>query len=293
MSLSTFAPVLEAVRGLTWPARARVHQAVPGPHLSRVRGTTVEFIEHRPYRQGDETKRIDWKLVARTDRVFVRVSRELATLPTMFLVDASASMAFPVQTNAKWRLACELAIGLASVAQHRGDPVGLVVANQDGTGVVPPRNKRTVLNQMMASVELSPRGIVPLAPALRQMLGMGERLVIATDFLGDGDDLLPLVRTAVARGIEVFALHLVADGELNPDPRRVLFEDPEMPGMRRPMSPRMRAAYLERFGEWRQRLARDWRRAGAVYCMCVPGRESLRQIVRRITTPGSGTGLGS
>jgi uncharacterized protein (DUF58 family) len=293
VTVTTFAPVLEAVRGLTWPARARVHQAVSGPHLSRIRGTTVEFIEHRPYRQGDETKRIDWRLVARNDRVFVRVSRELATLPTMFLVDASASMAFPVHTHAKWRLAGELAIGLASVAQHGGDPVGLVVAHHDGMRIIPARNRRTVLHQMMTSVEIPPRGDVSLAPALRQMLGMGERLVIATDFLGDADDLLALARTAVARGIEVYALHLVADGELNPDPRRVLFEDPEQPGMRRPMSPAMRAAYLERFGEWRQRLARDWRHAGAVYCMCVPGSESLRQVVRRITTPGGGTGLGS
>ena len=75
-SLATFAPVLDAVRGIGWPALHRVSSAVPGPHISRVRGTTAEFVEHRPYRQGDEPKKIDWKLVARTDRVYIRLSQD-------------------------------------------------------------------------------------------------------------------------------------------------------------------------------------------------------------------------
>ena len=105
MSLATYAGVLDAVRGIGWPALRRVRSAVPGPHVSRVRGTTAEFVEYRPYRQGDEPKKIDWKLVARTDRVYIRLSQERAILPTMLVLDASGSMAFPTTTNAKWELA--------------------------------------------------------------------------------------------------------------------------------------------------------------------------------------------
>jgi uncharacterized protein (DUF58 family) len=280
--LGTYAPVLDAVRGLTWPALHRVHSAVPGPHISRVRGATVEFIEHRPYRQGDETRRIDWKLVARTDRVYIRLSQERAIQPTMFLLDASASMAFPQPAPHKWHHARSLAIGLASVARYAGDPVGLLVTNGKPV-IVEPRTRRTVLDEMMRALDVAPAGNAELAPALAEATRRCRRLVILTDFLGDADALLLAGRAFAAAGNEVYALHVVAREELDPDPKYRLVEDPEEPLLRRPMPASARAAYLRTFAAWRQQLARDWRNAGAVYEMCVPNQEPIRQTIRRIT----------
>ncbi|HEU4641925.1 MAG TPA: DUF58 domain-containing protein [Gemmatimonadaceae bacterium] len=285
MSLATFAPVLDAVRGIGWPALRRVRSAVPGPHVSRVRGTTAEFVEHRAYRQGDEPKRIDWKLVARTERVYIRLSQERAIQPTMLLLDASASMAFPAPGNDKWEHARRIGIGLAAVARHSGDPVGMLVSHVDGRRVVEPRTRRTVLEEMMHAVDVAPSGAQPLLPALREAMRRCRRLVIVTDFLGDADALLSATRAFVAAGNEVYAVHVVAQGELDPDPKKLLLADPEQPEVRRPMSPPARAAYLRRFGAWREQLARDWRRAGAVYTMVVPGQEPMRQTIRRLTTP--------
>ena len=113
-SYKRFAPLLDAVRGIRWPARKAVRGGIPGAHTSRLRGISAEFTEYRPYRQGDDPKRIDWKLFARSDRAYIRLSNDRAILPTMIVLDASASMAFPVATNAKWQLAGQLGVALGS-----------------------------------------------------------------------------------------------------------------------------------------------------------------------------------
>jgi uncharacterized protein (DUF58 family) len=285
MSLATYAPVLDAVRGIGWPALRRVRSAVPGPHLSIVRGSTAEFVEYRPYRQGDDPRRIDWKLVGRTDRVYVRVSQERAVLPTMLLLDATASMAFPTGTNAKWELARRLALGLAAVARHRGDPVGLALAHPTDARAIAPRTRRTVLDEMMHALAVVPEGDAPLAPLALDAMRRSARVALVSDFLGDEGDLRKAAATFAAAGGELYAVHIVDAGELDPDPTRLLLTDPEQPGLRRPMSPAARATYLRQFGAWRERLARDWRASGAVYVQLVTGAEPLRRSIRRITTP--------
>jgi uncharacterized protein (DUF58 family) len=253
--------------------------------VSKVRGTTAEFVEYRPYRQGDDPKKIDWKLLGRTDRVYIRVSQERTILPTMFVLDASASMAFPPVADAKWVLARQLAVGLAAVARHRGDPVGLALAGVQGNRVIVPRTRRTVLDEMMMVLERAPEGEVPLAPTATDAMRHGARVVLITDFLGDADALLAAGKTYAAAGGELYAIHVVDRGELDPDPKKLLLSDPEHPELRRPMSPPARAAYIRRFAEWRSQLAREWRALGAVYEMVVPGEEQWRQVIRRITTP--------
>src|SRR5215212_3728509 len=126
-----YAALLDSVRGIRWPARSAVRGGIPGAHTSRMRGSSAEFTEYRPYRQGDDLRRIDWKLFARSDRAYIRLSNDRSILPTMVVLDASASMAFPVETNGKWRLAAQLGVGLAAVARNGGDPVGLLLAGGD------------------------------------------------------------------------------------------------------------------------------------------------------------------
>ena len=285
MSLARYATVLDAARGLGWPALRRVRSAVHGPHVSRVRGTTAEFVEYRPYRQGDDPKKIDWKLLGRTDRVYIRVSLERTILPTMIVLDASASMAFPPVSHAKWEATRQLAIGLAAVARHRGDPVGLALAGAESNRVIAPRTRRTVLDEMMTLLERAPEGEVPLAPTAADAMRHGARVVLITDFLGDADALLAAGKTYAAAGNELYAIHVVDGEELEPDPKKLLLSDPERPELRRPMSPVARKAYMRRFEEWRVQIAHEWRAIGATYEMLVPGAEPWRQVLRRITTP--------
>src|SRR5258707_9673003 len=132
MTAGPYGSLLDAVRGVRWPAARRVGGATLGAHPSKLRGNSSEFSEFRPYRQGDDPRRLDWRLLARSDRAYIRLATDRAVLPTTIVVDASASMAFPAGDDSKWRYASALAVGLAAVAHGDGDPVGVAVARPDG-----------------------------------------------------------------------------------------------------------------------------------------------------------------
>src|SRR5215217_3109585 len=162
-----YAALLDAVRGIRWPARSAVRGGIPGAHTSRMRGSSAEFTEYRPYRQGDDLRRIDWKLFARSDRAYIRLSNDRAILPTTIVLDASASMAFPLASLGKWSLASQAGIGLTAVARNSADPVGLVIAREKEIVQLPPRTRQSVINEMVRAVsETTPAGNHPLTTAL-------------------------------------------------------------------------------------------------------------------------------
>lgn len=287
---AAYALLLDEVRALRWPARRRVGGNLPGAHRARLRGATGEFSEYRAYRQGDDPRRLDWRLLGRSDRAYVRLTDDHALLPTVLVVDASASMAYPdggdaARRHAKWRLACALAVGLAGVVHSAGDPVGLAIAGGDGGRVraLPPRSRRGVVQEIAAALDaVAPAGGAPLAPALSHVPA-GCRLVLVSDFLGEDDDTVRQAAAHAARGGDVHAVHVVAAEELVPPRELALAVDPEDARVRRPFDAAARVAYDARFTEWRGALARRWREAGATYGLAVtdePPARAVRRIVR-------------
>ena len=283
MQLLTSGALLDAVRGAHWPARRVTRGSYQGGHRSRRVGSSPEFMQFRAYRQGDEPSKIDWKLFARTERVAIRETHDDAVLRTMVLVDASASMAYPVATNAKWEMAAALALGLCAVAIGDGDPVGLSIAGAGATRSLPARTRGTVANAMRLLMDTTPAGNEPLAPALAQLRG-SRRVVIVSDFLGDADALLEQCRVLVAGGCEVFAVHVVAREELDPRSGNNVVVDPEDNALRRPFDERAVAEYQANFARWREELASAWQHAGAFYYLASTDREAAR-IVRRVVAP--------
>ena len=284
MAIAAYASLLDAVRGVRWPARGPVAAAPPGAHHSRLRGSSAEFAEYRPYRQGDDPRRIDWKLLARTDRAAIRLATERAVLPTMIIVDASASLAFPAATVAKWVLAKQVAVGLASAAHASADPVGLAVAGSDGVHTLAPRTRRGVIGDIMRVLEATvPAGGTPAAGAVRAAHDI-PRIAIVTDLLGDADALVAAARVHLARGGEVHLVHVVAEEELEPPAGPWLATDPEDERLARPLTDGSRAAYQLAFAEWRAVQARAWTAAGAQYHLAVTGSAADR-VVRLVTDP--------
>ena len=280
--MSDYAALLDALRALRWPARRPVRGGAPGAHHARTRGVSVEFTEYRPYRQGDDPRRIDWKLLARSDRAYIRLSTDRAVLPTTIVVDASASMAFPLDSLGKWCQAQRLAVGIAAVVHAQSDPVGLVLVTSAGTRTLAPRTRRGVVGELARTMdEATPGGSAPIAPALRA-LG-GGRVVIVTDLLADGEAMLREGARIIAAGGDAHAVHVVAREELEPRGRALLAVDPEDETIRRPLDADARPAYERAFAEWRDATARAWRAAGAGYTMVVDD-EPTERAVRRIVT---------
>lgn len=285
MTSPSYGPLLDSLRGVRWPARRAVAGGLPGAHLSRRRGTAAEFSEYRPYRQGDDPRRLDWRLLARSDRAYVRIAEERSVLPTILVADATASMDHPADSGAKWVRAREIVVALAAIAHASGDPVGLLVASGGAVRRLPPRTRRGVVGEVARALgEASPRGSARLAPLLAT-LPQGARIVVVSDFLGDDvDALLLAARQRIAAGGEVHAVHVVDATELDPPRRAILATDPEHPELRRPLTDASRAAYVAAFTEWRERLATDWRAGGATYSL-VRTDEPAAAAVRRLVAP--------
>ena len=282
----SYGALLDAVRGVHWQARRAVTGALAGTHHSKQRGTSAEFTEYRFYRQGDDPRRIDWRLLARSDRAYIRLATDRAILPTMIVLDASASMAFPVVTRDKWRRAREIAVGLAAVVHADGDPVGVAVADDRGQmRVVPPRTRRGVVGEITRVVDAAqPNGVNALAPTVHAM--RSRRIAIITDLLGDATELLRVARVHVVGGGEVHLIHVIAREEVDPPRRTMLAADPEQMTLQRLLGEATRRDYEASFGAWRGEMAMQWRAAGAAYTEVVTD-EPMPHAVRRIAEPPS------
>ena len=266
-----YGPMLDALRGVRWPARNAVGAALPGVHRSRQRGTAGEFTEYRLYRQGDDPKQLDWKLLARSDRAFVRLTDDRALLPTWFIVDGSASMAYPDARHRtpgvpdKWSVACAMAIGLGAVAHASGDPVGAMCTSSSGPRRLAPRTRRGTISELTRTLDgAEPGGSDSLAPLLAP-LSAGARIVIITDFLGDVDTLLRTTAPLVASGAMVECVHVVAAEELAPPVSAHLARDPEAPETERVFDRHALAVYRAGFDLFRADIARRVRAMGARY----------------------------
>lgn len=277
-----YGALLDSVRGLRWRARHASRIAVPGIHSSRVRGTSAEFTEYRPYRQGDDLRRIDWKLFARSDRAHVRISEERAVTPTYIVLDASASMGFPDGGTSKWSLACQLAVALTSVAHSGGDPAGMMVAGHPRASIQP-RTRRGIVTEVIRTLHgVSAGGSAAVTPAIIAAARSSTRIAIISDFLGDLDDTIRAARELIASGRDVYALHVIAGEEIQPPSAMSTVADPESADIRRSMSGEARVGYVRAFADWREETAARWLASGVAYRVVVTGTEPVSHAVRRI-----------
>lgn len=145
-----------------------------GIHAGRERGAGVEFSEYRAYVPGDEWRRVDWKLLARADRYFVREAERDSHVAVWLVLDATASMAEPsraIDGLTKLQYARVLLACVAAIAQRQGDAFGLVVCSGGRMQFTPasrgPRQMHRVLAQLSKA---EAAGVLPDADALRASL---------------------------------------------------------------------------------------------------------------------------
>jgi uncharacterized protein (DUF58 family) len=161
-----------------------------GMHAGRERGAGVEFSEYRAYAPGDEWRRVDWKLMARADRYYVREAERDSHVAVWLWLDATASMAEPsrgVEGLTKLWYARAVLACVAGIAQRQGDAFGLVVCSGDRVQFTPaargPRQMHRVLAQLQKA---DAAGGLPSADALRASLHFARSpsLIFAvSDFL--------------------------------------------------------------------------------------------------------------
>ena len=107
-------------------ARQLVEGFITGLHKSPYHGFSVEFSEHRLYNSGESTRHIDWKVFARTDKLFVKRYEEETNLRCHILLDVSPSMYYPEESNGKLTFSALATAALATMLQKQRDAIGLV-----------------------------------------------------------------------------------------------------------------------------------------------------------------------
>lgn len=228
---------LEASRlaGLELLTEGVVEGFLAGLHRSPRRGFSVEFAEHRMYQPGDELRYIDWKLLGRKDRLYVKQFEEETNLRAMLVVDASQSMAWsgdPETLLPKLAYVQRLAAALALVLIRQRDATGLITFDELVRQVIPARARSThwhALTRALAGLEAGAG--TAAAPALRRVVGLLRRrglVVFISDLLLDQELALRALKFLRHRGHQVIVLHVMDPFELElSGPAEARFEDPE------------------------------------------------------------------
>lgn len=155
-----FDPALaDALRGVPLPARRVNAGRGDGRHASRLPGSGIEFAQFRGYQPGDDPRRVDWKLLARSDRFFVREADAETTLPLRLLVDSSGSMAHTESGTRKFDVVRQLAASLALLGIRQGDTPSLHLV--PGATVTASRDSRQFERILHTLDEARPAGVLP------------------------------------------------------------------------------------------------------------------------------------
>lgn len=256
------------LKGLRLAARRAPAAGGIGQHMSRNRGAGLEFAQYRAYEPGDEPRRIDWKLYARSDRYFVRESERDSALTVWLLVDATASMrqadsarpGFTKLDAARAICAC-----VAEMALRQGDRFGLAAVSGAGIALLPPAGGPRHRDAFVLALQrLRAEGEWPAEAALRPLWERVEpgALVLA---LSDGfDEGLPrLLERLAATRREALSIQILGAEERDfPFRGGRLFRDPETGAERRAEPLAIRAEFLERFARARRLLAARLAAAG-------------------------------
>ncbi len=206
-----------------------------GLHRSPRRGFSVEFAEHRMYQPGDELRYLDWKMVGRSDRLYVKQFEEETNLRAMLVCDASRSMAWtgdPQTTLPKLDYVRRLLAALALVLLRQRDATGLITFDDAVRTIVPPRARLAHWRQLVGTlVALEPGQGTAAEPALRRVVGQLRRrglVVFVSDLLFDRELALTALRFLRHRGHQVLVLHIMDQAEVTlAGPAEARFEDPE------------------------------------------------------------------
>lgn len=214
--------VVTAIDDLELAARVLVEGLRVGGHRSPFHGYGAEFHQHRPYRAGDDLKYLDWKVYARSNRLYTRQFRETTNVAVMLVVDTSASMAYPGGADAngavsKFRYAVLLAAALAYLACEQGNAVGLMTETDGRMVYLPARSGRVHLRALLATLDgLAPSGQWHPARVIgraAELLARRGLLMVLSDFYDDEAGTQRELRHTVQRGHDVAMLQVVAAGE--------------------------------------------------------------------------------
>ena len=286
-TVATVAARQATLRQLELLVMRKLDGLLHGDHLGLIPGAGWEHGEGRLYQPGDDVRRIDWNLTARSNAPHVRDTIADRELETWIVVDASASLDFGTALYEKRELATAAVAAFAFLTARDGNRLGAVIAGPDGSTVLPPRSGRNAALALLHRLDRRDRageGAVDLAGALARIRGAARRrglVVVVSDLLDEGDWAHQLRGLATRHDVVVAQVTDPREAEL-PDVGVVTFVDPET-GERldvQTADPQVRERFAAAAQEQREAASAAVRRAGAAHLVLSTDRDWLLDIVR-------------
>jgi uncharacterized protein (DUF58 family) len=242
-------------------SRYVVEGNLAGAHRTQLRGTSSEFSDHKAYGQGDDPKHIDWRVLGRTDRYYVKRFEDETNLRVYIVLDRSHSMGYGSGETTKFSYACRLTAALGYVVVKARDSIGLFLHSDKIDAAMESRNSMNHLNNLLKCVQsFEPASTTAIAESLHQVAASirHRALVIVVSDLFDDEEAVALALAHFRkRNHDVVVLHVLDPMELDLSfKKRCLFEDMETKE-RIAVNPRsLRKAYAEVFGAFLDRHRR-------------------------------------
>jgi len=254
----------------------------PGDRRSRARGRGVELADFRPYVPGDDLRMVDWNVYARLEAVLVRLFHEDRDLQLVIVVDASASMQFG--SPRKLDHAGELAACLAFLTLRMRDRVRVVIAGGRGMAKGDHVGALPVVIDLLERTDA--RGSADLAATLAAEAERGrvDHALLLSDLLVEPDAREAALRRMVALAKRPVLMHVLGDGELDPDLDGGILVDSET-GEEIPIrgGKQAKRSYLEQLARWRAEIETRCSELGVVYAPAfttVPARTLISSELR-------------
>lgn len=253
---------LQKISKMELVARQVMDGYVQGMHRSPHIGFALDFAQHRQYVAGDDVKRIDWRVFAKSERYYIKQYEVSTNLRAHIVLDASASMAYrgAADVMSKFRYGQYLAACLAYLVLHQQDSAGLITFDNKVRDFIPTRSAPSHLMRMLHVLDRTEAeresAIAPLLHEVAERIRVRGMVLIISDLLDDAPALIEALHHLRHKRHEVILLHVMASDELEfPFRKWSLFENLEDPADRLRLDPAtMRTIYLENVARHLKRI---------------------------------------
>lgn len=265
--------LLRSIDSFELKARIMVDGMYASRHRCPAYGYSVEFVDHREYAPGDEPRTIDWKMLGRTEKYFVKRFEMESNMNVVSLLDVSGSMGYKPTTTerlSKLEYGTYLAAAISYLVAGQQDSAGLVSFDQDVKDFLPPKQgKRHLFNILAKLQQLKAGGNTNLSTVLKRAVQRLPRrgiMLLISDCHGNTEEVVDALRYLVARGQELIVFQLLDHDEIEfPFDTLTAFRDAES-GAEVMCDPvRQRAMYLDRMASFQAAIKEGCKSCGADY----------------------------
>ena len=281
--------LVERLNYLQVTARSVVEGSITGAHRSPLKGASVEFRQHRFYTPGDEPRRLDWRVLGRTDRPYIKEYDEETNLRAVLLLDASGSMAYGGRGEPKFEYASKLIAALSYLMLGQTESVGLGLVGPRLEQWIAPRAGSAQLSRVIDVLERStPKGESDVGRAMHQAadrLGRRSLVIVVSDYFAPVSQLRQgLARMRHDRHETVLLQVLDADEVEFPFQKWSRFRGLEGEHSQLCEPAMVRKTYLDNFRAHRKELEETSRALGAAFYSFVTDKpliDSITQFLQR------------